>query len=200
MFAIMAQVASSDHIQRYDAFRRRNAENAYGRNVQYNGQNQKTVENLEALLTGEKDPKTVHAERQEFQRLDGGQMKQIALPIGKTLEESIDIWRSVRAEAISEPEPTTTDYQLAATASAKIMRTEAQIMLHNRAQSEIESATVREEAESVKMASMELPSALDREVRIMQKRYEQAISSYSFQVHMKLKGFENDRPSFYKIA
>ena len=127
-------------------------------------------------------------------------MKQITLPIGKTLEETIDIWRSVRAEAISEPEPTTTDYQLAATASAKIMRTEAQIMLHNRAQTEIESATVLEEAESVKMASMELPSALDREVRIMQKRYEQAISSYSFQVHMKLKGFENDQPSFYKIA
>lgn len=200
MNAIMAQVASSDHIQRYDAFRRRNAESAYGRNVQYNGQNQKTVENLEALLTGKKDPKTVHTERQEFQRLDGGQMKQIALPIGKTLEETIDIWKSVRAEAVSEPEPTTTDYQLAATASAKIMRTEAQIMLHNRAQAEIESATVREEAESVKMASMELPSALDREVRIMQKRYEQAISSYSFQVHMKLKGFETDRPSFYKIA
>ena len=38
-------------------------------------------------------------------------MKQIALPVGKTLEETIDIWRNVRAEAISEPEPTTADYQ-----------------------------------------------------------------------------------------
>ena len=63
-------------------------------------------------------------------------MKQIVLPIGKTLEETIDIWRDVRAEAISEPEPTTADYQLAATASAKIMQTETQITLHKRAQSE----------------------------------------------------------------
>ncbi len=110
------------------------------RNVQYNGQNQKMVEDLEALLIGKKEPEIVQPERQEFQELSAGQMKQIALPIGKTLEETIDLWRDVRAEAISEPEPTTADYQLAATASAKIMRTEAQIALHNRAQSEIDMA------------------------------------------------------------
>ena len=103
-------------------------------------------------------------------------MKQIALPIGKTLEETIDSWRDVRAEAISEPEPTTADYNLAATASAKIMRTEAQIILHNRAQSEIDIASAREEVDTAKMASKELPSVLEREILIMQRRYEKAIS------------------------
>ena len=79
------------------------------------------------------------------------------------------------------------------------MRTEAQIALHNWLNLKLRWLA-REEAETAKMASMELPSDLDREVLIMQRRYEQAISSYSFQVQMKQKGFEIDRPSFYKIA
>lgn len=199
MHAISTAVAG-DYVQRYDAIRRRNAEIAYDRHVQYNGRNQKTVAGLENLLTGKKELENAQPEHREFQRLGGGQMKQIALPIGKTLEETIDLWRDVRAEAISEPEPTTTDYQLAATASAKIMRTEAQIMLHDKAQAEIETAVAHEEVEAAKMASVELSSVLDREVQIMHKRYEQAISSYSFQIQMKQKGFETDRPSFYKIA
>ena len=56
MNAVMTQAVASDPIQRYDASRRRNAESAYNRNVQYNGQNQKTVEDLEALLIGKKEP------------------------------------------------------------------------------------------------------------------------------------------------
>ena len=56
-------------------------------------------------------------------------MKQVAFPIGKTLEETIDLWRDVRTEAISVPQPTTADHQLAATASSKITQTEAQIGL-----------------------------------------------------------------------
>ncbi|AMQ08009.1 MULTISPECIES: hypothetical protein [Sporosarcina] len=200
MNAVMTQAIASDPIQRYDASRRRNAESAYNRNVQYNGQNQKTVENLEALLIGKKEPEIDQSKRPEPRQLGAGQMKQIALPIGTTLEETIASWKDVRAEAISEPEPTTADYNLAATASAKIMRTEAQIILHNRAQSEIDITSAREEADTAKMASKELPSDLEREILITQRRYEKAISSYSFQVLMKQKGFEIDRPSFYKIA
>ena len=49
---------------------------------------------------------------------------------------------------MSVPEPSTADYRLAATASAKIMQTEAQIALHKRAQSEIEAAATREDAEA----------------------------------------------------
>jgi len=200
MNAVMTQAVASDHIQRYDVSRRRNAESAYGRHIQYNGQNQKTVEDLESLLMGKKEPEIAQPARQGHQELGLGQTKQIALPVGKTLEETIDIWRDVRAEAISEPKPTTADYNLVATASAKIMRTEAQIILHNRAQSEIDIASAREEADTAKMASKELPSDLEREILIMQRRYEKAISSYSFQVLMKEKGFEIDQPSFYKIA
>ncbi|MBO0601287.1 hypothetical protein I2483_06410 [Sporosarcina sp. E16_3] len=200
MNAVMTQAVASDPIQRFDASRRRNAESAYNRNVQYNGQNQKTVEDLEALLIGEKEPEFVQSKRHASPQLGTGQMKQIVLPIGTTLEETIASWRDVRAEAISEPEPTTADYNLAATASAKIMRTEAQIILHNRAQSEIDIASACEEADTSKMASKELPSVVEREILIMQRRYEKAISTYSFQVLMKQKGFEIDRPSFYKIA
>lgn len=202
MNAVMTQVAASDHIQRYDAIRRRNAESAYNRNVQYNGQNQKTVEDLESLLRGKKEPENVQPERQEFQQLGAGQVKQIALPVGKTLEETIDLWRDVRTEAVSEQQPTTADYQLAATASAKIRQTETQIALEKLAQSNIEMASIQEQVNTAKAkaVSMELPSGPERELLILQKRYEQAISSYSFQVHMKQKGFEIDRPSFYKIA
>lgn len=202
MNAVLTHAAASDHIQRYDAIRRRNAESAYNRNVQYNGQNQKTVEDLESLLIGKKDTETIQPERQEFQQLGAGQVKQIALPIGKTLEETIDLWRDVRAEAISEPEPTTADYQLAATASAKIMQTETKIALEKLAQSDSVMSSAQEQANTAKakVVSMELPSGSDREILIMQRRYERAISSYSFQVQMKQKGFEFDRPSFYKTA
>ena len=188
---------ASESLQRYDAQRRRNAESAYHRDLQYNGQNQKTLAELEDLLTGKKEPKTVRPERQEIQHSGAGQMKQVVLPIGKTLEETIGLWKDVRTEAMSVPEPSTADYRLAATASAKIMQTEAQIALHKRAQSEIEAAATHEAA---RMASMAFPTDLDREVFLLKKRYEQAISSYSFHVQMKQKGFESDRPSFYKIA
>jgi len=86
MNAVMTQAVASDHVQRYDASRRRNAESAYNRNVQYNGQNQKTVENLEAILIGKKEPEIVQSKQHESRQLGAGQMKQIALPIGTTLE------------------------------------------------------------------------------------------------------------------
>lgn len=200
MNTVMTQAVTRDHIQRYDASRRRNAESAYDRHIQYNGQNQKTVEDLESLLIGKKEPEMVQPVRQELQELGAGQMKQIALPVGKTLEETIDIWRNVRAEAISEPDPTTADYNLAATASAKIMQTEMQIALRSPEEPGIEIASVREQTNTTKAVTIELPSVLERETLIMQRRYEQAISSYSFQVQMKQQGFEFDRPSFYKTA
>ena len=83
------------------------------------------------------------------------------------------------------------DYQLAATASSKIRQAEVDLGHHQHAKSEIETA---------KMASVELPSSTDREMHKLQKRYEQAISSYSFHVQMQKRGFEIDVPSFYKVA
>jgi len=124
MNAVMTYATTSDQAQRYDTIRRRNAENAYERNVQYNGQNQKMVEELVASLVGKKEPENVQPEREKFKKLDAGQMKQMVFPIGNTLERTIELWRDVRAEAVTKPEPTTADYQLAATATSKIMQTE----------------------------------------------------------------------------
>ena len=56
--------SASESLQRYDAQRRRNAESAYHRDLQYNGQNQKILAELEDLLTGKKKPVTVQPERQ----------------------------------------------------------------------------------------------------------------------------------------
>ncbi len=199
MNAVMTYASANDQWQRYDAIRRKNAEAAYDRHARYNGVNQKVLNELDAILTGEGGPAEIQSDRQSHQTLDAGQVKQVTFPVGKTLEETIDLWRGVRADALSVPEPSTADYQLAATASAKIMQTEAQIALEKRAQSEVETELFQDELQTASMASEDLPS-LDREVLLLQKRYDQAISSYSFHVQMKRNGFEIERPSFYKIA
>lgn len=209
MNAVMTYATAADQMQRYDAIRRKNAEAAYDRNVQYNGQNQKTLEELEALLTGTNEPEIVHSdqkvqrdqpeqsENQGLQQLDAGQMKKIILPLGKTLEETIVSWRDVRAEANSVPEPTTADHLLAATASAKIIQTESLIALQKREQSVSRPTALQGHAPIETAASMERS---DREILLLQKRYQQAISSYSFQTKAKQNGFQIEWPSFYKIA
>ena len=165
------------------------------------GRTKKRLKILEALLIGKKEPKNVQPERQEPQKFGAGQMKQIVLPIGTTLEETIARWRNVRAEAISEPEPTTADLS---PCSYCISKNHADRSADHIAQQglnpKLTLPQAREEADTSKMTSKELPSVLEREILIMHRRYEKAISTYSFQVLMKQKGFEIDRPSFYKIA
>ena len=192
MNVVFTSATATDQLQRYVAIRRKNAENAYNRNVQYNGQNQKTVEDLEALLRGKNEPLKVQAnrivqqeqpEQQELQQLGAGQVKQIQLSIGKTLE------RGVRAEAISMPEPTTADVQLTAKASVKIMPTEAQIALHNMAKAISDLTT-----------SVALPFSTVQDLSQIQIRFEKAVSSYSFQTKMKQNEFKMERPSYFKSA
>ncbi|MBE1552952.1 hypothetical protein [Sporosarcina limicola] len=194
MNAVLTHTTAREQSQHYDTIRRRNAESAYDRNVKYNGENQKIVKNLEALLLGRKEPETAPLERRaQPEQFGAGQVKQITLPIGKTLEEAIDIWRSVRTEAIFIPEPSTADYQLAATASAKTMRMEAKIALHNHAKAINEAGTVKE-------ASVKLPFNVLRELPQVQKRYEKAISTYTYQIQMKQNGFEIGWPDYYESA
>lgn len=200
MNAVMTYATASDQLQRYDAIRRKNAANAYDRNVQYNGQNQKMLEKLEAILMEKDEPQIVQPEHQELQELGAGQMKQVVLPIGKTLEETIDLWRDVRSDAVSVSEPTTADYQLAATATAKIMQTETQIALQKIVQTEFEATMAKKEIETENIVSFELPVGVDREAFMMQKRFEQAISTYAFQADAKQKGYELDEPQFSKVA
>ncbi|MFS0690847.1 hypothetical protein AB1K89_16545 [Sporosarcina sp. 179-K 8C2 HS] len=199
MNAIMTFATAADQMQRYDAVRRKSAEQAYYRNADYNGRNQKTLDDLEALLTGKSEPESVQESR-EFKKLDAGQVKQIALPLGKTLEETIDAWRDVRREAVSVQEPTTADHQLAATASAKIMETETRLALQKREQSQMEAEANRAKAEEFKVASMDLPTDLEREVLLEQKRFAKAISAYSIQVEAKQNGFIAEWPSINRTA
>lgn len=197
MNAIMTSVA--DQMQRFDAVRRRSAEHAYDRQADYNGRNQKTLGDLEALLTGKKES-TVQLENRDFKKLDAGQVKQIALPLGKTLEETVDAWRDVRREAISSPEQTTAQQQLAATASAKILETEAQMALEKRQETQMKLEASLINAESLQAATMELASSSKREELLERKRFEKAISAYSMQVEAKQNSFRLQWPSFYKTA
>ena len=191
MNAITARITGQDNAFRDDAIRRRNAEVAYNSSDKYKIDNKKTLEVLEDLLKGKKEIKDDDVPRQEFNKLGAGQMKQVALPVGKTLEETINLWRDVRTEAISAPQPTTADYQLAATASSKIRQVEVELGLHQQAKSR---------TEMTKSASMELPATTDRETLIMEKRYEQAIKSYYFHIEMQKSGFKHESPSFQKTA
>lgn len=197
MNAIMTSVA--DQMQRFDAVRRRSAEHAYDRQADYNGRNQKTLGDLEALLTGKKES-AVQLESRDFKKLDAGQVKQIALPLGKTLEETVDAWRDVRREAISSPEQTTAQQQLAATASAKILETEAQMALEKRQETQMKLEASRSTTESLQAAAVELASSPNREELLERKRFEKAISAYSVQVEAKQNSFSLQWPSFYKTA
>lgn len=199
MNAIMTFASAADQLQRYDAVRRRNAEQAYDRQAEYNGRNQKTLNDLEALLTGKNEP-DIQPDSQEFRKLDAGLVKQVILPLGKTLEETIDAWRDVRREAISVPEPTTADHQLAATASAKIMDTEARLALQMRERTQRDVEVSREKAEALKVASMDLPTDLEREVLLERKRFVKAISAYSIQTEAKRNGFIAEWPRFNASA
>ena len=206
MNAIMSSAFAGDQLQRYDAVRRRTAEHAYDRQATYNGRNQKTLGDLEALLTGKKELDSP-PENRDFKKLDAGQVKQIALPLGKTLEETVDAWRDVRRDAISSPEQTTAEQQLAATASAKILETEARIALQERQESQMKLEasrnhveTVRNQIVSLPVASMELPTEMEREELLERKRFTKAISAYSVQVDAKRNGFNVEKPSFYKTA
>ncbi|MDW0113952.1 hypothetical protein QT711_12205 [Sporosarcina saromensis] len=196
MNASMLFASAADQVQRYDATKRRHAERAYDRQAEYNGRHQKTVADLEALLTG----KAEHLDRRDFTKLGAGQVKQVAIPVGKTLEETIDVWRDVRREAIASTDPTTADYQLAATASAKIMDTEARLALQKREQSQQVAEANRAKAETFKVASMDLPTDLERELLLEQKRFAKAISAYAIQMEAKQNRFMTAWPSFSRSA
>lgn len=175
MNAIMTSASAAHQLQRYDAIRRRNAEQAYHRQAEYNGRNQKMLDDLEALLTGKKE-------------LDGGQ-------------ESRDLKKlDVQRETISVQEPTMADRQQVAAASAKFMETETRIALQKSEQSNLDAEVKRLQAEKLNAASMNLPTDHEREQLVEQKRFAKAISAYLFQVEAKRNGFTADWSGFNKTA
>lgn len=194
MNAVMTQVTSQDYLRRSEAIKRRNAEDAYDRTLNYNGNHQKTLSKLEAMIIGKEELPQTDSSPKKADKLDAGQVKQIAMPLGKTLEETIGLWRDVRSEANSVPEPTTADHQLAAKASVEIRNAESQLSLNNKVQHEKPLQV------DLKSASMELPSKEEIEARQIKERYEQAISTYSFQAQAKSNGYQIAWPRFYKVA
>ncbi|WP_313236947.1 hypothetical protein [Sporosarcina ureae] len=183
MNAVIGFASAAEPLQRYDAVRRKNAENAYERQTEFREQAQKTKDDLIALLRGNSQPIEKSEETQkDFQKLGAGQMKNVSIPLGNNLVETIDLWRQVRKEAYSESPPTTADYQLASNASAKITQAELQLALHNRAK------TIRDQTDTV-----DSTLATDRPKR-MQQQYSHAFSIYQIQNQARMNQYEMDQP------
>lgn len=191
MDAVLAFMNSADQMQRYDAIRRRNADQAYGRQKEFQNHTKQAAEQLEALLRGVAEPMEQTA---EVQQLNAGQLKNISIPVGKTLEETIDIWRDVRRQAYSVPEPTTADYQLASKATAKIAETELQLALHNRAK------TIRDQLSFTRgtEAAQPIPSLLNATTHAAMERvqrwYDTAVSAYTVQNEAKQNQYQLNTP------
>ncbi|WJY26584.1 MULTISPECIES: hypothetical protein [Sporosarcina] len=129
-----------------------------------------------------------------FRKLGAGQLKQVALPLGETLEETIDSWRNVRREALSASDPAEVDHQLAAAASAKIMEAEAQLALEDRLRSaQLAEAALEERSEGTVSAEQSVTD-------VMRELYEQAASAYAVQTEARARGYEVAAPAFFLTA
>ncbi|PID15220.1 hypothetical protein CSV63_08605 [Sporosarcina sp. P34] len=186
MNAVIGFASAAEQLQRYDAIRRKNAENAYERQTEFRELAQKTKDELVALLRGNPQPIEKSEDMQkDFHKLGAGQMKNISIPLGNNLDETIDLWRKVRKEAYSESPPTTADYQLASNASAKITQAELQLALHNRAK------TIRD-----LMSSVDSTAATTRPNR-MQQQYSHAFTLYQVQNQARMNQYDMDQPQLH---
>lgn len=179
---------------RYENAKKRSAEVAYTRHADYTGGNEAKRDELAQRLTAtQADPQP-----QEFRKLDAGQLKQVALPLGETLEETIASWRNVRSEALSKTDPSEVDHQLAAAASAKIMEAEAQLALEDR----LRSAQLAEASlENSMVKPQQSKSATDSSLAdAMRKLYDQAAAAYAIQSDAKQHGYMGASPAYSLIA
>lgn len=145
-------------------------------------------------------PALTHNILTEKMALGAGQLKQIHVPTGKTLEETIAIWKDVRTEALSTIEPTTAEYQLAAKATANIQRAQSQLGLDQQAATEVNAAVNEEVQGAFAQRSMAFPTIIEQTVFKQEQKYKQAMSAYSFQAQLKMNGFKIATPSFFRIA
>ncbi len=179
---------------RYDNTRKRSTEAAYTRHADYAGGNEAKRNELAKQVT----PTQVEAQPKDFQKLGAGQLKHVALPLGETLEETIVSWRTVRSEALSKPDPSEVDHQLAAAASAKIMEAEAQLALEDRLRSAQLTEASREDS---LMQPQQSNSATDSTlVDAMRNLYDQAAAAYSIQTSARQHGYVVASPAYSLIA
>ncbi|WP_025783242.1 hypothetical protein [Sporosarcina sp. D27] len=186
---------------RYENARKRSAEVAYTRHANYAGGNEAKRNELAQRLANENENANADSQpmqTKEFKKLGAGQLKQIALPLGETLEETIQSWRHVRSEALSNPDPSEVDHQLAAAASAKIMEAEAQLALEDR----LRSAQLAEAShEDSLMQSQDSNTATDSSLaEAMRKLYDQASEAYAIQTSAKQHGYKEASPVYSLVA
>lgn len=178
---------------RYEHAKKRSAEVAYSRHADYAGGNEAKRELAKQQIATESDPLP-----QEFRKLDAGQLKQVALPLGETLEETIASWRNVRSEALSKTDPSEVDYQLAAAASAKIMEAEAQLALEERLRS---AQRTEADREGSMMHTQQSESPRDSSLAdAMRKLYDRAAAAYAIQTSAKQHGYLGASPAYSLIA
>lgn len=191
----LSQLTATNDLLFNERLRRKNAEEAYRKIEDYDNRKQEAILHLinEKLAKPEGDIKDVNS-------LGAGQVKQVHLPIGKTLEETISLWSNVRTEALSQPEPTTADYQLAAKASSNIRHAQSQLGLEQQATTEVNAKVNEEISADFAQLQMAFFSPIEQTVFERQQKYKQAVTAYSFQVQLKMNGFKVDTPSFLKVA
>lgn len=193
MYIGVSQLNMLSELNSHEKMRRKNAEEAYRKHDQHH---EGKEEKIAKLLT----EKLLSSEQLRVNELDAGQVKQVHLPIGKSLEETISLWQNVRTKALTGPERTAVDYQLASKASTNIRRTEAQLGLNRQANSEVDAAVHKEREAVFTRLTEEFSTPVEERKYEQQQKYKRAVTAYSFQVQMKLNGFKVNTPSFLKIA
>lgn len=195
MYIGLSQQKASNDLFLNERVRRKNAEEAYRKIEQYDSGTQEAI--LKLISEKLTDPEQV---KKEANPLGAGQVKQVHIPIGKTLEETIALWRNVRSEALAAAEPTTADYQLAGKASSNIQRAQSQQGLDQQASTEINGAVQEASEGELAQLSMEFPTRIEQTLFEQKQKYQRAITAYSFQVQLKMNGFKIDTPSFLRVA
>lgn len=144
-------------------------------------------------------PKEI-AEKPKPVALNAGQMKKVHLPLGKTLEESLQLWKTLRADTLSIPDLSQPDMHLVAKTTAQIHRTEAQIGLNQKAESEFLAAMRAEgQAQFAKVAT-QFSSPLEKTLYEHNRKFSAATNAYSYQVQLAMNGFKVAAPNYFEIA
>ncbi|SES02161.1 hypothetical protein [Psychrobacillus sp. OK032] len=196
----------ADIEQRKRMLQRQNAGNAYRKTAEYLQPKVPTQSELEELLLGKKERELDMPSSGKTNMLD---IKGPSIPVqtigGPTLEKTVELLEKVRSTALAPAKPTPEDLRVAASASAKIQRVNAQITLNMEASRQIALEVKQQLEDEASISNRSVPSDLQSpkmlQEDLQKKRLkEQAIAKYSYQVHLKRYGFADLEPSFFRIA
>ncbi|TQR08722.1 hypothetical protein [Psychrobacillus soli] len=195
--------------ERKRMLQRHNAGDAYRKQAEYFQPKIPTLSQLEEFLLGNKERQPEASTSQSTNMLD---IKGPSIPVqtigGPTLEKTVELLEKVRSTALAPAKPTPEDLRVAASASAKIQRVNAQISLNMEANRQIALEVKQQLEEEAAISNRSVPSdfqptkVLQEDLENIQKQRwkEQAIAKYSYQVHLKRYGFADLEPSFFRIA